>query len=112
MNMMKAVRIHHLGSPEVLQYEDAPRPEPTEGEVLVRVHAASINPADWKTRAGFQPTRQPLTFPHILGWDISGVIESVGLTVTTFQPEDAVYGLLRFPQPGSAYAQYATAPVG
>lgn len=64
MNMMKAVRIHRLGGPEVLQYEDAPRPEPAQGEVLVRVHAASINPADWKTRAGFQPTRQPLNLPR------------------------------------------------
>ena len=110
MNMMKAVRLHQLGGPEVLVYEDAPRPEPAEGEVLVRVHAASVNPADWKTRAGFQPTRQPLSLPHILGWDIAGVIESVGPSVTTFRPDEPVYGLIRFPQPGSAYAQYATAP--
>jgi NADPH2:quinone reductase len=111
MNMMKAVRIHRLGGPEVLQYEDAPRPEPSEEEVLVRVHSASVNPADWKTRAGFQPTRQPLAFPHILGWDIAGIVESVGPSVTTFHPDDAVYGLIRFPQPGLAYAQYTTAPV-
>lgn len=111
MNTMKAVLLHQLGGPEVLTYEDAPRPEPVEGEVLVRVHAASINPADWKTRAGFQPTRQPLAFPHILGWDIAGVVESVGLSVTKFRPGEAVYGLIRFPQPGAAYAQYATAPV-
>lgn len=111
MNMMKAVRIHRLGGPEVLQYEDALRPEPAQEEVLVRIHAASVNPADWKTRAGFQPTRQPLVFPHILGWDIAGIIEAVGPPVTTFRPGDAVYGLIRFPQPGSAYAQYATAPI-
>ncbi|HLG78653.1 MAG TPA: NADP-dependent oxidoreductase, partial [Ktedonobacteraceae bacterium] len=111
MNTMKAVRIHQLGGPEVLQYEDAPRPGPSAGEVLVRVHAASVNPADWKTRSGFQPTRQPLAFPHILGWDIAGVVESVGSSVTVFRPGDDVYGLIRFPQPGSAYAQYATAPV-
>ena len=111
MNMMKAVRIHRLGGPEVLQYEDTLRPEPAQEEVLVRIHAASVNPADWKTRAGFQPTRQPLVFPHILGWDIAGIVEAVGLSVTTFRPGDAVYGLIRFPQPGSAYAQYALAPI-
>ncbi len=111
MSIMKAVRLYHLGGPEVLTYEDAPRPEPSEGEVLVRVHAASVNPADWKTRGGFQPTRQPLSFPHILGWDIAGVIESVGPSVTTFRPGEEVYGLIRFPQPGAAYAQYTTAPV-
>lgn len=114
MNMMKAVRIHRHGGPEVLQYGDAPRPEPSEGEVLVRVHAASVNPADWKTRAGFQPTRQPLAFPYILGWDIAGTVESVGpsaTSITTFRPGDAIYGLIRFPQPGSAYAQYVTVPV-
>ncbi len=108
---MKAIRIHQQGGPEVLQYEDAPRPNPVAGEVLVRVHAASVNPADWKTRGGFQPARTPLVFPYILGWDISGVIEAVGTDVTEFQEGDAVYGLIRFPQPGSAYAEYATAPV-
>jgi NADPH:quinone reductase-like Zn-dependent oxidoreductase len=111
MNMMKAVRIHYAGGPEVLHYEDAPRPEPSAGEVLIHVHAASVNPADWKVRAGFQATRQPITFPHILGWDVAGTVESVGSDVTTLHPGDPVYGLIRFPQPGSAYAQYATAPI-
>ncbi len=111
MNTMKAVRIHQQGGTGVLQYEDAPRPNPEAKEVLVRVHAASINPADWKTREGFLPARTPLVFPHILGWDISGVIKAVGTDVTDFQEGDAIYGLMRFPQPGSAYAEYATAPV-
>lgn len=110
MDMMKAVRIHRLGGPEVLLYEDAPRPQPAEGEVLVRIHAAGINPADWKTRSGFRPTRNPLSFPHILGWDLAGVVEDVGPAVDAFRIGDQVYGLVNFPQPGSAYAQYATAP--
>ena len=111
MNTMKAIRIHQQGGPEVLQYEDAPRPNLGAEEALVRVHAASINPADWKTRGGFQPARTPLVFPYILGWDISGVIEAVGPNVTEFKEGDTVYGLIRFPQQGSAYAEYATAPV-
>ena len=52
MATMKAVRIHAYGGPEVLVYEDAPRPQAGKGEVLVRVHAAGINPVDWKVRQG------------------------------------------------------------
>src|SRR5207245_11381921 len=52
MENMKAVRMHNYGGPEVLRFEDAPRPTPASGELLVRVHAASVNPIDWKVRAG------------------------------------------------------------
>src|SRR6185437_3448771 len=55
---MKAVTIHSFGGPEVLQLEELPVPEPAQGEVLVRVHAASVNPVDWKTREGKYPPRQ------------------------------------------------------
>ena len=53
MTMMKVVRIHEYGGPEVLRYEDAPRPALKEGDVLIRVHAAGVNPFDWKVRAGY-----------------------------------------------------------
>jgi NADPH:quinone reductase-like Zn-dependent oxidoreductase len=109
-NTMKAIRIHTHGNPEVLVYEDAPRPIPSVGEVLIHVYAAGVNPADWKTRAA--PGRlAPAAFPAILGWDVSGVIETVGPGVTDFGEDDAVYGMIRFPKPGAAYAEYTTAPI-
>lgn len=102
---MKAVRIHTFGGPEVLTYEDAPRPEPTAGEVLIRVHAAGVNPVDWKTRErGFR--RKDL--PMIVGWDASGVVESVGSAVTRFKPGDEVYAMTDLSRDG-AYAEFVVA---
>jgi len=75
---MKAIRIHNYGGPEVLKYEDAPRPQPQAGEVVVRVHAAGVNPIDWKVREGYMKDFWPHKFPLILGWDLSGVVEEVG----------------------------------
>jgi NADPH:quinone reductase-like Zn-dependent oxidoreductase len=102
---MKAVRIHKYGGPEVLKYEDAPRPKPQVGEVLVRVHAAGVNPIDWKVREGEMRDFWPHTFPLILGWDLSGVVEELGKGVSRFKIGDEVYGL---PDPtrGGAYADY------
>lgn len=74
---MKAVRIHEYGGTEVLRYEDAPRPEPAEGEVLVRVHAAGVNPVDWKARAGYLREMMKYPLPLIPGWDFSGTIEAL-----------------------------------
>src|SRR5437660_6612100 len=73
MEKMKAVRVHNYGGPEVLRFEDAPRPTPGSGELLIRVHAASVNPLDWKIRAGYMkehiPSRYRLfragTFPAL-----------------------------------------------
>jgi len=75
---MKAIRIHNYGGPEVLKYEDAPRPDPKADEVLVRVHAAGVNPIDWKVREGHMKDFWPHKFPLILGWDLSGVVEELG----------------------------------
>src|SRR5580658_5449713 len=102
---MKAVRIHEYGAPEVLRYEDAPRPIPAEGEVLVRVHAAAINPLDWKIRAGYVKNWLPYSLPMIPGWDFSGVIESVGGGVGEWKPGDEVYGRPEISRDG-AYAEY------
>jgi NADPH:quinone reductase-like Zn-dependent oxidoreductase len=106
---MKAVRIHAYGGPEVLQFEDAPRPVPGKGEVLVRVHAASINPLDWKARAGYLKDYIPHRLPFIPGWDLSGVVESNGAGASLFQPGDAVYGMAD-PSKDGAYAEYIAVP--
>ena len=78
MLTMKAIRFHEYGDPGVLRYEDAPRPEPGKGEVLVRVHATSVNPIDWHIRAGHLRAFREYPLPCIPGWDFSGVIEAVG----------------------------------
>ena len=75
---MKAVRMHRYGDPRVLVYEDAPRPAPGPGEILVRVHASGVNPVDWKVREGLLRGLQEHRLPLIPGWDVSGVVEEVG----------------------------------
>jgi NADPH:quinone reductase-like Zn-dependent oxidoreductase len=106
--LMKAVRYHGYGGPEVLIYEDAPRPEPEADEVLIRVHAASVNPADWQIRSG---KRFLLEKPFSLtpGFDVSGVVEATGDRVTDFVPGNEVYGMLGLKNSG-AYAEYVTCP--
>ena len=101
MANMKAIRIHEFGGPEVLQYEDVPRPEPASGEVLVRVYAAGVNPVDWKMRQGGR--ERPL--PMIPGWDLAGVVESVGEGVTDWKKGDEVYSRPDISRDGS-YAEY------
>jgi NADPH:quinone reductase-like Zn-dependent oxidoreductase len=90
--MMKAVRFHDYGGSEVLVYEDAPRPSPKEGEVLVRVRAASMNPVDWKMRAGYLQQWVPLPLPITPGRDFAGDIVELGPGVSNFQVGDAVFG--------------------
>jgi NADPH:quinone reductase-like Zn-dependent oxidoreductase len=108
---MKAIRIHGFGGPEVLAYEDVPRPEPGEGEVLIRVHAAGVNPADWKTRSGSgMAARYRERLPVGMGWDVSGVIEALGDGAEPYRVGDAVFGFVRFPDVGATYAEYVAAP--
>jgi NADPH:quinone reductase-like Zn-dependent oxidoreductase len=116
--MMKAVRQHGFGGPEVLVYEDAPVPEIMPGEVRIRVHAVGLNPPDWYLRDGYKtlpPEWQPkVSFPIILGTDISGVIEGVAEDVTDFKVGDEVYSMVRFPTgmmaESQGYAEYVTVP--
>jgi NADPH:quinone reductase-like Zn-dependent oxidoreductase len=115
---MKAVRQYEFGGPEVLRYEDAPVPELKPGEVLVRVHAVGINPPDWYLRGGYKtlpPEWQPkVSFPLILGTDVSGVVEAVADDVKDFSAGDEMYSMVRFPSGlagGSrAYAEYVSIP--
>lgn len=106
-SMINAIRVHHYGDTDQLKLEQIPQPEPQEGEVLVRVHAAGVNPLDWKIRAGWGKDTLPITFPYVPGRDFSGVVEKIGPGVTAFQPGQEVFGQsLR-----GSYAQYTLAPV-
>jgi len=115
---MKAVRLHAFGGPDVLRYEDAPRPEPGPGEVLVRVHAVGINPPDWYLREGYKmlpPEWQPqIALPVIPGTDVSGVVEAVAADVENVAVGDTVYAMVRFPAglagDSRAYAEYVCVP--
>lgn len=117
---MTAVRMHAFGEPEVLVPEALPVPDPGPGDVLIRVHAAGLNPPDWYARTGFQnipaEMRPTLPLPYLPGSDVSGVVVAAGSEVTEWRPGDEVFGLVRFPPSlgngGKAYAEYATAPAG
>ncbi|MFF1374671.1 NADP-dependent oxidoreductase [Streptomyces sp. NPDC058308] len=117
---MRAIRLHEFGGPGVLRHEEAPVPEPGPGEVLVRVHAAGVNPPDWYAREGMPGVpaelKPPFHLPLIPGTDVSGVVEALGpgagAGADRLSAGDEVIGLLRFPTAlqGSAYAEYVTAP--
>ncbi|MFI9173614.1 NADP-dependent oxidoreductase [Streptomyces lincolnensis] len=112
---MRAVRLHEYGGPEVLRYEEVPVPDPGPGEVLVRVHAAGVNPPDWYLRGGLTKmpgeTESTGGLPVIPGTDVSGVVEALAADVDDLAVGDEVFGLLRFPGfGGSAYAEYVAAP--
>jgi len=102
---MRAIRQDTLGGPEVLKLVTVPRPVPRATEVLVRVHAAGVNPVDWKTRATGGRLGSP---PFTVGWDIAGVIEELGLGVTRFAVGDRVFGMPSFPFEAGGYAQFVT----
>jgi NADPH:quinone reductase-like Zn-dependent oxidoreductase len=99
---MHAVVMHETGGPEVLQWEELARPEPGDGEVLIRVRAASVNPADWKARRG----NRELALPAVLGYDVSGTVEES--RAEGFSEGDEVFGIAG----SGGYAEYATAPAG
>lgn len=117
-DVMKAVQLHAFGGPENLLYEDTKRPFVGSDDVLVQVHAASLNPPDWYLRDGYRalpPEWRPNpTFPLIPGTDVSGVVAAVGNNVSGFSPGDEVYSMVRFPEgimSGSgAYADYVSIP--
>jgi NADPH:quinone reductase-like Zn-dependent oxidoreductase len=104
---MKAIRIHQYGGPEVLAQVEMQRPVPGANEVLIKVRAASVNPVDWKIRAGYMKDFLPLTLPATLGSDISGTIEEVGPGAVRFKRGDEVYASLGLE--GGGYAEYAVA---
>jgi NADPH:quinone reductase-like Zn-dependent oxidoreductase len=99
---MKASFFRRFGPPEVLEYGDLPDPVPAAGEVLVDIHAASVNGADWKMRSGHYGAK--IDFPHIPGRDFSGVVAAAGKGAHDFKPGDAVFGVCEVPREGG-YAQ-------
>lgn len=108
---MKAAQINQYGDIDVVTVtSSAPKPTPTDDQVLVEVHAVSINPFDWKVRKGFMHQVKPLEFPATLGGDIAGVIAEVGKNVTEFSVGDKVYGNAGIFGGGSgAFAEFAAA---
>ncbi|MFG2335937.1 NADP-dependent oxidoreductase [Streptomyces yangpuensis] len=105
---MRAIVVNEWGGPENLVEREIERPEPGLGEVLVRVHAAGVNPVDWKTRASGALITWGET--PIVGWDVSGTVEAVGPGVTLYAPGDEVYGMPHFPRQAGGYAEYVVAP--
>jgi NADPH:quinone reductase-like Zn-dependent oxidoreductase len=111
VSTMRAVRMQSYGGPEQLRIEQVPLPMPDLGEVLVRVAAAGVNPVDWKTCAGQGAARFfRNAFPFTPGWDLAGEVVALGEGVTTLKVGEQVCGYIRFPQPGSTFAEYALAP--
>jgi NADPH:quinone reductase-like Zn-dependent oxidoreductase len=102
---MHAVRMHSYGGPDVLTYEEIDRPVPQAGEILVKVHAAGVNPVDWKIREGYLKEMHSYNLPLIPGWDFSGEVESIGEGANGFQKGDEVFGRPDLARNG-AYAEY------
>lgn len=107
---MPAIVFDEPGGPDVLALREVDRPEPLPTEVLVRVHAAGVNPVDYKTRNGGPLLGLMGPPPYMVGWDVSGVVEAVGGGVTRFAVGDEVHGMPRFPHPARGYAGYVTSP--
>ncbi|MBD0844123.1 MULTISPECIES: NADP-dependent oxidoreductase [unclassified Streptomyces] len=106
-NTMRAIGQDVLGGPEVLKEVRRERPAPRPNEVLVRVRAAGVNPTDWKHRATGGFLGAP---PFVLGWDVSGVVEAVGIGVARFRPGDEVFGMLPYPYGHGSHAEYVAGP--
>src|SRR6202166_2054452 len=91
---MKAVVLHEYGGPEKLRFEDTvPEPQISGSTVLIAAAAASVNPIDWKLRSGMMQKNYPLSFPAILGRDVSGIVQAVGANVKHFKAGDRVLAL-------------------
>src|SRR5438309_8498996 len=103
--MMKAVVAHEYGAPEVLKFEEVPRPEPKDDEALVRVIASGVNPADPLTLSGKYAQEWGTHLPLIPGYDIAGVVKKIGAKITNLKAGDAVYG---YPTFGGGWAEFVT----
>lgn len=106
---MKAIRFHEYGDADVLRLEDAPMPVPGPGEVLIKVHATSVNPVDCAIRAGYLRAVREFPLPMTLGWDVSGTIAALGEGVTAWKVGDEVYGHPSLSS-GGTYAEFVAVP--
>jgi NADPH:quinone reductase-like Zn-dependent oxidoreductase len=109
MSTMKATRFHAYGDSGVLRYEEAPKPGPAAGEVLVEVAATSFNPLDAKIRAGHLSGIFPIALPHVPGLDVAGRVVALGEGVTRWQVGDRVFGFVPMLRDGAA-AEFVTVP--
>ena len=110
---MRAVAVREWGGTDRLELLDVDRPPVAPDGILVRVHAAGLNPVDHKVREGKLADKFPFHFPVILGWDVAGTVDSVGPAVTWFKPGDPVYGYNRRHELSfGTYAEYTTGPEG
>lgn len=104
---MKAAQINEYGGKEVLRtVEDAPKPVPNPGQVLVEVHAAAVNPFDYKVREGYMKEMIPLSFPATLGGDLAGVVAELGEGVETVNVGDEVFGQANAAGGQGSYAEF------
>lgn len=102
---MKAIAIKQYGGKEQLKEIDIPKPTPKEKQAIVKLHATSINPIDWKLREGYLKAMMPFGFPIILGWDVAGIVEEVGEHVQDFKVGDRVFARPETTNRGT-YAEY------
>ncbi|SEC64336.1 NADPH:quinone reductase [Streptomyces sp. 3213] len=107
VNTMRVITQHVLGGPEVLEVAEVERPAPRANEILIKVRAAGLNPTDWKHRQTGGFLGEP---PFVLGWDVSGVVEAVGVGVARFKAGDEVFGMLSYPWGHGSHAEYVAAP--
>lgn len=107
MTNMRVVEVGELGGPEVLRVVERAVPVPGAGQVVVAVHAAGVNPVDWKVRAGGGFLDTP---PFVVGWDVAGEVSAAADDVTAFAVGDEVLGMPLFPKEAAAYAEYVVAP--
>nr|WP_028661562.1 NADP-dependent oxidoreductase [Saccharomonospora saliphila] len=109
---MRAMVLEQYGGPDELTLRDHAEPKVAPGEVLIRVKTAGVNPVDWKIGAGYLDGMMETHFPIIPGWDVAGVVESVGLDVTEYSAGDEVFGYLRkdWVENGT-YAEFVSAHV-
>ncbi|MEU6805671.1 NADP-dependent oxidoreductase [Streptomyces neyagawaensis] len=109
MSTMKAIRFHAYGDSDVLRYEEAARPEPAAGEVLIEVAATSFNPLDAALRAGYMSGVFPLVLPHVPGLDVAGRVAALGEGVTRWQVGDQAFGPVP-PVSDGAAAEFVAVP--
>ncbi|MCX5207400.1 NADP-dependent oxidoreductase [Streptomyces sp. NBC_00237] len=109
---MKAITYSAYGSPDVLEYVERPEPKLGPDSVLIRVKAASVNPVDWKILGGYLDPVLDAVFPVVPGWDVAGVVEKAGASVSEYAPGDEVVGYVREDLVGrGTFAEYVAAPV-
>lgn len=105
---MKTIAIDNYGDKNELKEKELEKPEPAADEVLIEIHAAAVNPIDWKLRYGYLKEKFPFEFPIVLGWDAAGIVEKIGEDIDSFQKGDRVFVRPELTNRGT-YAEYTTA---